>query len=67
MSEWREFWTPEEYAKMHDLFSPEQLEYEMARMRAKREHYRVAEMFGLSVEEAALLRVRAAMLREEMA
>ncbi len=65
MSRWREFWTPEEYAEMCRLCSPEQLEHEMARMGAKREHYWVAETFSLSVEEAALVRVRSLMVLGE--
>ena len=61
MSEWREYWTAEECAEMRDVLTPQQFEEEFSRRRAKMEHYRVAEAFGLSVEEAALMRVRGLM------
>jgi 2-phospho-L-lactate transferase/gluconeogenesis factor (CofD/UPF0052 family) len=64
VSEWRECWTPEEYADMRDFLTPQQLDQELSRAQAKREHYRVAETFGLSGEEAAFLRIKAAMITE---
>jgi hypothetical protein len=64
MSEWCEYWTPEEYADMRRCLRPEQLQEELCRMRAKSEHGRVAEAFGISAEEALLMRLRARVFAE---
>ena len=71
MSEWRKYWTPEEYADICSRLSPEAveeelfLEAELARMRAKTEHYRIAEDLGFSPEEALLMRLGARVAAEE--
>jgi hypothetical protein len=57
MSEWCEYWTPEEYAEMQEVLTPGELEEELSRMRAKAEHHRVAAQIGLGPEEAALMRL----------
>jgi hypothetical protein len=59
MSAQEKSWPPEEY--------PDMREEELARMKAKSEHYRVAETFGMSAEEAALMRIRAMMAAHEEA
>jgi hypothetical protein len=65
MSEWENYWTPEEYAEMCRYLRPEELQEELCRMRAISEHYRVAEAFGMCVEEARLMRLRARMFAED--
>ena len=57
MSQWAKYFTPEEYAEMREVRTPEELEDELARMRAKSEHYRVAEELGFDAEEAMFIRL----------
>jgi hypothetical protein len=67
VSEWREYWTPEEYADMRKVLTSGELEEELCRMRAKSEHGRVAGTFGISAEEALLMRLHARVFAEDPA
>ncbi len=65
MPEWRQYWTPEEYADLQEVMTSQELEEEIVRMRAKTEHYRVAEAFGFSIEAAVLIRASSIMITAE--
>jgi hypothetical protein len=58
VSEWRECWTPEEYAEMQELLTPEELQKEIVRIRAKRAELRIALEMGISLEDALLMRLQ---------
>jgi hypothetical protein len=65
VSEWREYWTSEEYADARETLTPEELEEELARMRAKAEHSRRAAEMGFDPGEVSLMWVHRMMAMHE--
>lgn len=57
-----ELFAPDHWAEFWELMTPEELLEELERLRAKREHWRIAEEFGMSIGEAFEMRARS--LRE---